>query len=242
MTTARSTWPWQRLNEGNASSHETLATLLEPRPGERWLDVGTGGGGLAFELAERGADVVGVDIAEDALEHARAAAAERALDVTFVRADAQELPFADGELDGAASAFGVIFAPDDERAASELARVCRRGGRLGLTLMPAASRTANMFETLARHGGWSHHPAQWEARVDTLLGDSFELEIERRESPAGEREWKWDEAVETFAPLRGLVERLDEGGVSALRAELEDVAERYRSVPPAYVLVVGRRR
>jgi ubiquinone/menaquinone biosynthesis C-methylase UbiE len=240
---ARSTWPWQRLNEGNVSSHETLAALLEPRAGERWLDIGTGGGGLAFLLAERGAVVVGVDIADDGLAHARTAAGERGLEVDFRRADAQDLPFADGEFDGVTSAFGAIFAPDHDRAAAELARVCRPGGKLGLTLMPLDSRTGEMFSVLARYGGWERHPGQWSETVERLLGDAFELELERRESPSSPaREWSWDEAVETFAPLRELVERLDESRANALRAELEDVVERYRDVTPSYVLVVGRRR
>jgi ubiquinone/menaquinone biosynthesis C-methylase UbiE len=243
MSTAQSTWPWQRLNEGNASSHETLAVLLEPESGERWLDVGTGGGGLAFELAARGAEVVGIDVAEDGLAHARAAAAERGLDVDFVRADAQNLPFADAEFGGVASAFGVIFAPDHESAAAELARVCRPGGKLGLTLMPLDSRTGELFTVLARYGGSTRHPGQWSENVEQLLGDAFELEIQRRESPAARvHEWNWDEAVATFAPLRGLVERLEKPSVAALRAELEEVVERYRDVTPSYVLVVGRRR
>jgi ubiquinone/menaquinone biosynthesis C-methylase UbiE len=243
VSPASTTWPWQRLNEGNASSHGTLATLLEPEPGERWLDVGTGGGGLAFELATRGADVVGIDVAEDGLAHARAAAADRGLDVEFVRADAQELPFPAAEFAGVASAFGVIFAPDHERAAAELARVCRSGGKLGLTLMPLDSRTGELFTVLARCGGWSRHPGQWSESVERLLGDAFELELQRRESPAAPAyDWSWDEAVQTFAPLRGLVERLEDSSVAALRADLEEVVERYRDTTPSYVVVVGQRR
>ena len=74
--------------------------------------------GLALRLARGGAAVVGVDIAEDGLEHARVAAREEGVSMTFRYGDAHELPFADGELDGVASAFSVIFAPDRERAAS----------------------------------------------------------------------------------------------------------------------------
>ena len=92
MSASPTSWPWQRLNQGNANAHDVLATLLEPKVGERWLDVGTGGGGLAFRLARDGADIVGVDIAEDGLAHARAAAAEQGVSATFEHGDAQELP------------------------------------------------------------------------------------------------------------------------------------------------------
>lgn len=242
MIEERTTWPWGRMNQGNASAHELLATLLEPAPGERWLDVGTGGGGLAFQLARGGADVVGVDIAEDGLEHARDAASDLGLDVAFEPADAQELPFADASFDGVASAFGVIFADDHRRAASEVARVCRSGGKLGLTLMPLDSRTGETFTLLRRYGGASSHPATWPDELDDLLGDAFELELERRESPERPHPFSWDDAVRGFAPLRSVVERLDDDAVAALRAELEAVAERYSDRAPSFHVALGRRR
>ena len=243
MSADAPSWPWQRLNEGNVSAHDVLATLLDPQPGERWLDVGTGGGGLALRLARGGAAVVGVDIAEDGLEHARAAATEAGVTATFRHGDAQELPFADGEFDGVASAFGVIFAPDRERAATELARVCRTGGKLGLALMPPGSRSAEMLAALARHGGPEQQPARFAEEAERLLGGSFELELERRESPApAPSPEPWEEAVRSFAPLRELVERLGEDEVAALRSELEALTERFRDRPLSYVVALGRRR
>jgi ubiquinone/menaquinone biosynthesis C-methylase UbiE len=243
VSTHGTTWPWQRLNQGNANAHEVLATLVEPQPGERWLDVGTGGGGLAFLLAAAGASTVGVDIAEDGLEHARAAAAERGLDVEFVHADAQELPFEDAEFDGVTSAFGVIFAPDQERAAAELARVCRPGGKLGLTLMPMDSRTGSLFALLERYGREGAHPATWEQRVESLLGDAFDLEVEPRESPEpAVHRHTWEEATAGFSPLREVAERLDEERVAELRREFEAILARYEAKLPTYVVVVGRRR
>ena len=243
MSDVVGTWPWQRLNESNASSHQLLASMLEPQPGERWLDVGTGGGGLALELASAGAEVVGVDIAEDGLVHARAAAAERGVKVEFRQADAQELPFEDGTFDGVASTFGVIFAPDRERAAAELARVCGSGGRLGLTLMPVDSRTGQTFAVLERYGREGPQPASWEEDLELLLDDAFELEAQRREAPAhAHGPPTWEETVQNFAPLRSVVQKLDEHQVAALRAELQEVEERYRGRPPTYVIVLGRRR
>jgi SAM-dependent methyltransferase len=244
MTPSTQEWPWQRLNESNVGAHETLATLLEPEDGERWLDIGTGGGGLAFALARRGSDVVGVDVSEEGLEHARRQAAADGRTVDFQPGDAQELPFEDGSFDGVASAFGVIFAPDHERAAAELARVCRFGAKLGLTLMPMDSRTAALMTVLRRFGGGPPtHPASFAERVDELLGDSFELEASLRESqePPPQR-MSWDEAVRSFVPLRELVGRLDAEQVEALRAELEQAIDSYGDRKLTYAVVVGRRR
>ena len=243
MSEAPTSWPWQRLNQGNANAHDVLATLLEAQPGERWLDVGTGGGGLALRLARAGAVVVGVDIAEDGLEHARTAAAEQGIGAAFEHGDAQELPFEDASFDGVASAFGVIFAADREAAAGELARVCRPGGKLGLTLMPLDSRTGETFTVLARYGGPASHPALWPDEVDSLLGDAFELEVERRQSPEPPTPFPpWDEALKTFAPLRNVVTNLDDDRVASLRTELEDIDRRYAGQPASYFIALGRRR
>lgn len=244
MTAEVQEWPWQRMNESNAGAHDVLASLLEPRPGERWLDVGTGAGGLAFALAGRGADVVGVDISEEGLAQARQKAAERGSAADFRFGDAEELPFEDGAFDGVASAFGVIFAADHERAAAELARLCRSGGKLGLTLMPMDSRTAATLTVLRRFGGGpSTHPGSWSERVDDLLGEWFELDVKLRESanpvPPPPR---WEDSVRSFGPLRELVERLDDETVSALRAELERADQSFGDRRQTYVVALGRRR
>ena len=237
-------WPWQRMNESNASAHDVLASLLDPQPGERWLDVGTGGGGLAFALARRGAEVVGVDIAEEGLAHAREQAAAGGLAVEFREGNAQELPLEDGEFDGVASAFGVIFAPDHERAAAELGRVCRQGGKLGLTLMPMDSRTGAFMSVLHRYGGGPPtHPASFAERAGELLGEWFALDVKLRESetppPAA---MPWEEAVRSFGPLRELVERLDDDRVASLRADVQQVDESFADRKPSYFVVLGLRR
>lgn len=238
------TWPWQRMNEGNASAHAVLASLLEPRSDERWLDVGTGGGGLALELARRGAAVLGVDVAPDGIAHARAAAAEAGVDAAFELADAAALPYADATFDGVASSFGVIFTAEPERAASELGRVCRPGGKLGLTLMPRATRTGAVWEALLRRGRPGPHPADWEDRLEELLGETFELEVELRKTPDDKpaTRLEWDQTVGSFGPLRELVARLDAGAVAALRAEIERIDDEFAHAAPSYVLVLGRRR
>lgn len=103
-------------------------------PGMDLLDVGTGSGGnIAIPAAQRGARVVGSDVTPELLEHARRRAAEAGVEVEWVEADAQDLPFGDASFDRVTSTFGAMFAPDHTRAAGELVRVCRPGGRIAMT-------------------------------------------------------------------------------------------------------------
>jgi SAM-dependent methyltransferase len=103
-------------------------------PGMDLLDVGTGtGGNVAIPAAMRGAKVVGADVTPELFEHARRRAAEAGVEVEWVEADAQDLPFPDESFDRVVSTFGAMFAPDHARTARELVRVCRPGGRIVMT-------------------------------------------------------------------------------------------------------------
>jgi SAM-dependent methyltransferase len=134
---ARATWA--------AGDWDSCAKLIEPvgalvldragvRPGLELLDVGTGtGGNIAIPAALRGARVVGLDVTPELLEGARRRAAEAGVEVDWIEGDAQDLPFEDESFDLVISTFGAMFAPDHERAAGELVRVCRTGGRVAMT-------------------------------------------------------------------------------------------------------------
>jgi ubiquinone/menaquinone biosynthesis C-methylase UbiE len=134
---ARATW--------SAGDWDSCARLIEPvggvvidrvgvGPGLRLLDVGTGNGGnLAIPAAQLGAEVVGLDVTPELLAHAVQRAGEAGVDVEWVEGDAQELPFADSSFDRVTSTFGAMFAPDHQRTAAELVRVCRPGGRIAMT-------------------------------------------------------------------------------------------------------------
>lgn len=107
---------------------------IEVEPGTDLLDVGTGSGGnVAIPAALRGATVVGCDVTPELFKHARLRAAAAGVEVEWVEADAQELPFGDASFDRVTSTFGAMFAPDHLRAAAELVRVCRPGGRIAMT-------------------------------------------------------------------------------------------------------------
>lgn len=238
-------WPWERMARSNAGSHDLLADLLEPRPGERWVDLGTGSGGVALRLARRGADVVGVDTSSEAIERARSTATAEGVEARFEVGDAAALPYPDGSFDGVASAFGVMFG-SHASVAAEIARVCAPGGRLGLALMPPGTRSAELWTLLRRFGvGGDDHPADFARGVDALLGDSFALETRTLETELhdhGSPEDSWAELSRSFGPLRQLSQELDEEGVDELRREFLAVGERFAGKQPSYVLVLGRRR
>ena len=128
---------YERIAETFAPIHDRVVAALEIGPGARVLDVACGTGGVALRAARAGADVVGIDISADQLAKARRAAGSEGLAIQFDEGDCQQLPYADTAFDAVVSAFGAIFAPDHERTAAELARVCRPAGRLGLTAWPA---------------------------------------------------------------------------------------------------------
>ena len=148
------------------------------------------------------------------------------------------------------SCFGVVFAPDDEAVASELARVCRPGGRLGLTAWHASPELRAIYER-GGVGQQEHDPTRWsdEARVRRLLGDAFELELEPGvwridfETPERMLEW-WSTAVPAFVAA---LESVEPEQRAAMRDEVLALAKRSRvnggvEFTREYVLVLGRRR
>ena len=102
------------------------------RAGQRVLDVAAGTGNAAFAAAQTGARVIASDLCPDLLERGRAAATAGGLDVDWREANAEALPYTDGEFDAVISCIGVMFAPHHQQAADELIRVCRPGGILGM--------------------------------------------------------------------------------------------------------------
>jgi ubiquinone/menaquinone biosynthesis C-methylase UbiE len=128
---------------------EQLVASADPRPGSRVLDVACGSGNAALVAARRFCEVTGVDFAPNLLERARVRAEAEGTPAQFVEGDAQELPVPDGAFETVTSVFGVMFAPDQERAAAELLRACAPGGTIALANWIPGSFAPAMFGAVA---------------------------------------------------------------------------------------------
>ena len=124
---------YDRISRSIADSLEHCVMRLDPKPGERILDLATGTGWTSRLVARRGATVTGVDIAGSLLDAARENASRENLSISYQLADAEELPSDSAIYEAVVSTYGVMFASRPEAAAAEIARVCRKGGRLAIT-------------------------------------------------------------------------------------------------------------
>jgi len=146
---------------------EELCEALDLRAGQKVLDVAAGNGNVSLAAARRWCNVISTDYVPSLLERGRARAAAEGLSIEFKEADAEMLPFADGTFDTVVSTFGVMFTPDQDRAAAELLRVCKSGGRIGLANWTPEGYIGQLFKTLGKYlpppaGGKS--PALWGKR------------------------------------------------------------------------------
>lgn len=153
---------------------ENLCEALDLRAGSRVLDVAAGNGNATLAAARRWCDVTSTDYVASLLEAGRARAQAEGLPVVFQEADAEALPYADASFDVVLSTFGVMFTPDQQKAAGELARVCKPGGRIGLANWTPDSFIGQVFKTIGKYitppaGVMS--PALWgtKARLEALF-------------------------------------------------------------------------
>ena len=156
---------------------ESLAEACDLKTDERVLDVAAGNGNATLAAARRGCLVTSTDYVGSLLERGAERARAERLDITFQTADAEALPFADASFDAAVSTFGVMFAPDHTKSATELARVVRPGGRIGLANWTPDSLIGRMFKVLGRYvppPAGVQPPSLWgtEAHLRTLFGDT----------------------------------------------------------------------
>ena len=154
---------------------EELCEALDVRSGQKVLDVAAGNGNVTLAAARRWCDVVSTDYVPSLLERGRLRAAAEGLSVEFKEADAEALGFADASFDVVVSTFGVMFAPDHDKAAAELARVCKSGGKIGLANWTPEGFIGQVFKTLGKYlppPAGAKSPALWgtQTRITEMFG------------------------------------------------------------------------
>jgi len=232
---------------------EDLCEALDLRAGQRVLDVAAGNGNASLAAARRWCQVTSTDYVLPLLERAGERAAADRLSIEFLEADAENLPFEDGAFDVAMSTFGVMFTPDQERAAAELLRVCRRGGKIGLANWTPDGFIGGLFSTIGKviaPPPGVRSPALWgtRARINELFGrHAGEIRTGQRhfvfryQSPA-----HWIQVFKSYyGPLLKAFAALDAQAQAALENEIVRLIARFNRsgdatmvVPSEYLEVV----
>jgi SAM-dependent methyltransferase len=223
---------------------EELCETVNLCQDERVLDVAAGNLHASLAAARRWCDVTATDHASDLSNRSPQRAEAAALGVRFVDADAEALPFADQSFGAVISAFGAMFAADQERAASEMIRVCRRGRRLGLANWTPAGFIGQLFVTVARHAPQANSgasPFAWgtEERLEELFGVYGTIGTAIRHVALRARtpmEWV-DRLRAEYAPVLKTFASLDASRQKSLRAELLGLVSRFNRAEDSTMLV-----
>jgi ubiquinone/menaquinone biosynthesis C-methylase UbiE len=236
---------------------EELCEALDIRPGQRVLDVAAGNGNATLAAARRWCDVVSTDYVPSLLERGQLRAKAEGLSVEFKVADAEALPFADAAFDVVVSTFGVMFTPDQDKAASELLRVCRSGGKLGLANWTPEGFIGQLFKTLGKYlppPAGAKSPALWgtPSRITEMFGAAAtSIKAERRHFTFRYR--SPDHFLEVFrnyyGPMLKAFAALDETNRQRLRDDLLALIGRMNTatdgamiVPSEYLEIVITKR
>lgn len=236
---------------------ETLCEAMDLRAGQRVLDVAGGSGNAALAAARRFCEVTCTDYVPALLDRARERSAAERLPITFEVADAEDLPYPDGLFDAVVSTVGVMFAPNQERVATELLRVCRPGGKIGLANWTPDGFIGELFRIVGKYApppAGVKPAALWgtEDRVRELFGDGVtSLTATRRAFVFRAR--SADHWVALFRDYYGPINRAfaaqDAAGQAALAAALDDLLRRHNratdgtiAAPADYLEVIAIRR
>jgi SAM-dependent methyltransferase len=236
--TARQQKAWTLGDDGRIAIRVTwladsLVHDLDVRAGERVLDVAAGSGNAALAAARRFADVLATDYVPQLLDEAERRAGSEGLPLAIHLADAQALPFDDDSFDVVLSTIGAMFAPDQQRAADELVRVCRTGGRIGMVNWTPDSIMGDLMHAAGRHVPDPPEvppPAAWgrEERVRELFGDRVELTLKRASMPFRYPSVPfWADYFRMwYGPARAAFDALEDDGQGQLYEELLALAHR----------------
>ena len=236
---------------------EQLAEAVDLRPDQKVLDVASGNGNAALAAARRFCEVTALDYVPMLLEEGRNRAKAEVLPIDFVEGDAENLPFEDGSFDVVLSTLGVMFAPDQRKAASELLRVCKPGGKIGLASWAPDGYVGDLFRTMSKYvppPPGLKPPFRWGTRegLGELLGEDVTSLQSRRCSLV----WRFRSArhhvgfmLEYYGPLNRAFGTLDEEQQRAFENDLISLVESHNrsgdgtAVWPAdYLEVVATKR
>lgn len=231
---------YDEISRSIADAIEHAVERLQPKSGERILDLATGTGWGSRVIAQRfsGVKLTGADIAEQMLDHARSVAALQKLDIEYRHADAEKLPFADGEFDAVISTFGVMFVGKPEAAATELARVVRKGGRVVLATWKHDSNVFNLFGVMKKFMPAPPQPPppspfEWGKfeRLNELLSANFDLKFEEGTNRFryGSGEQAWNLWVNHYGPSKALASNLDDARRDEFKRDMIAWHETFKS-------------
>jgi ubiquinone/menaquinone biosynthesis C-methylase UbiE len=236
---------------------ETLCETLDLRAGQKVLDVAAGNGNVTLAAARRWCEVVSTDYVPALLERGRERAAAERLAIEFRQADAEALPFADASFDVVVSTFGVMFTADQDKAAAELMRVCKPGGKIGLANWTPDGFIGQVFRTIGKHmppPAGVKSPALWGTgtRITELFGaQASSIQLEQRDFVFRYRSAQhWLDVFKTYyGPLLKTFGALDPKAQTALTDDLFALVKRFNRsgdktmvVPSEYLEVVVTRR
>jgi ubiquinone/menaquinone biosynthesis C-methylase UbiE len=224
---------------------ELLCEVIDLRAGQQVLDVATGTGNTALAAARRRCDVIGVDYVPNMLEVAQARATTERLPVTFRQGDAEQLPFPAASFDVVLSTFGVMFTPDQGKAVSELLRVCRPGGTIGLANWTPESFPGEFRRIIGQYippPPGVQSPTRWgtEAGLRELFGNGLaSLQVTVRSVTL--RHHSPRHAIEHFrayfAPVLAAFGALDAERQARLMQEMIEAAQRFNRSGDATLVV-----
>ncbi|MBN9512694.1 MAG: class I SAM-dependent methyltransferase [Alphaproteobacteria bacterium] len=235
---------------------EHLCETLDLRAGQKVLDVAAGNGNATLAAARRGCEVVSTDYVSALLERGKARATAEGFNIDFRQADAEALPFADATFDVVVSTFGVMFTPNQERAAAEMARVCRPSGKIGLANWTPDGFIGQLFKTIGKHlppPAGVKSPALWgtSARLADLFGPAASIAIKERDFVFRYKSAQhWLDVFRTYyGPVLKAFEALPAQTQTTLAADLIALVGQFNRsgdnsmvVPSAYLEIVVTRR
>ena len=226
---------------------EQLAEAMDLRAGEKVLDVAAGNGNATLAAARRWCEVTSTDYVETLLARGKQRAEADGLKVTFQQADAEALPFEDASFDGVMSTFGAMFSPDQGRTASEMLRVCRPGGRIGLANWTPGGFIGQMFKTIGKQlppPAGMKSPAlwgTWEWVEKAFRADAAALAAEPRHFVFRYRtpEHFLDVFRRYYGPMLKAFEALDTRGRAALSRDIIELIGTFNRATDGTMVVPG---